>query len=386
MQHTSQSTNASARNRATGYSDADWGQLEKRLTDTRDLLRDILLHLRKVLDNLKTAGAQYQSAGRSWRAAPTGGTKPSAGARQGGQFGYRPTGSAAGAPNNTGAARAQTTQKTTAARSATNQSTQRPGQDNYYQAGSSTFSSNTRSATAASSGKSGTSFAGKADTASGARPGAATDTAAGAAGSRYQSATSDRQAGAGFSWSSRTKADAASSASSGAGQASGAGAKGATFRERASQNFGQGASASSQRTTQNATQGATYSAGQNSGSASAGQQRAQQSRTQQARTEQESRHRTTGPGGGSSYQEYRQRNHKSPLGSGRMTLTQACALLCLTYPCSADEVKAAYRKQARRHHPDLGGDEDMMKAVNQAYEMALSWCSPLRGKAATWAA
>jgi len=70
-----------------------------------------------------------------------------------------------------------------------------------------------------------------------------------------------------------------------------------------------------------------------------------------------------------------------------MTLTQACALLSITYPCTADDIKAAYRKQARRHHPDLGGDEEMMKSINQAYELALSWCSPLRGKTtATWAA
>jgi DnaJ-domain-containing protein 1 len=69
-----------------------------------------------------------------------------------------------------------------------------------------------------------------------------------------------------------------------------------------------------------------------------------------------------------------------------MTLTQACALLCVALPCNADDVKTAYRKQARRHHPDLGGDEEMMKSINQAYELALTWCSPVRGKAPTWAA
>ncbi len=69
-----------------------------------------------------------------------------------------------------------------------------------------------------------------------------------------------------------------------------------------------------------------------------------------------------------------------------MTLTNACALLCLSYPCTPDEIKAAYRKQARRHHPDLGGDEEMMKSINQAYETALSWCNPLRGKSGVWAA
>jgi len=69
-----------------------------------------------------------------------------------------------------------------------------------------------------------------------------------------------------------------------------------------------------------------------------------------------------------------------------MTLTQACALLCVVLPCNADDIKIAYRKQARRHHPDLGGDEEMMKSINQAYELALTWCSPVRSKAPTWAA
>jgi len=34
-----------------------------------------------------------------------------------------------------------------------------------------------------------------------------------------------------------------------------------------------------------------------------------------------------------------------------------------------DEIEKAYRKKAKIHHPDLGGDEDTMKALNEAYEM-----------------
>lgn len=36
---------------------------------------------------------------------------------------------------------------------------------------------------------------------------------------------------------------------------------------------------------------------------------------------------------------------------------------------SADEIKKAYRKLAREHHPDTGGDEAKFKEVNEAYEV-----------------
>lgn len=32
-----------------------------------------------------------------------------------------------------------------------------------------------------------------------------------------------------------------------------------------------------------------------------------------------------------------------------------------------DEVERAYRRKAKIHHPDLGGDEDAMRALNEAY-------------------
>lgn len=37
---------------------------------------------------------------------------------------------------------------------------------------------------------------------------------------------------------------------------------------------------------------------------------------------------------------------------------------------SGDEIKAAYRKLAAKHHPDKGGDPDIMAEVNRAYEEA----------------
>lgn len=36
---------------------------------------------------------------------------------------------------------------------------------------------------------------------------------------------------------------------------------------------------------------------------------------------------------------------------------------------SADEVKKAFRRLARKHHPDAGGDEDRFKEINEAYEV-----------------
>jgi len=35
------------------------------------------------------------------------------------------------------------------------------------------------------------------------------------------------------------------------------------------------------------------------------------------------------------------------------------------------EIKSRYRDLAKQHHPDLGGDAEIMKAVNNAYEAAL---------------
>jgi len=34
---------------------------------------------------------------------------------------------------------------------------------------------------------------------------------------------------------------------------------------------------------------------------------------------------------------------------------------------SADEIKKAFRKLARKHHPDAGGSEEKFKEINEAY-------------------
>lgn len=370
------------RNRATGFTDADWGALEKRLSDTRDLLKDILLHLRKVLDNLKTAGTHYQSAGRAWRKAET---FTQAGRRQ---QGHRPFGPAAGAQKPSGTAAGFNRQSTSDSTSSQHSQASSRKAGSYGSASSAGpgASASAGSANFAGAGASaGSSY--RASQASGAHAGPhAGSTRQGAAGAGSQGqgqkagqagqtftgsssrASYERQAGNGFSWNQRGKAE-----------------EGARFGASAGNGAGAGQDTAGGRTTFGGARAEASGKASGKASGASGSWRREDERTREQG--QERRHRTTGPGGGSSYQDYSKRNHKSPLGNGRMTLTQACALLCVSYPCSADDVRVAYRKQARRHHPDLGGDEEMMKTINQAYELALSWCSPLRSKpGSTWAA
>jgi len=44
-------------------------------------------------------------------------------------------------------------------------------------------------------------------------------------------------------------------------------------------------------------------------------------------------------------------------------------LFGLSPSASWDEIERAYRKKAKVHHPDLGGDEDTMRALNEAYSI-----------------
>lgn len=44
-------------------------------------------------------------------------------------------------------------------------------------------------------------------------------------------------------------------------------------------------------------------------------------------------------------------------------------LLGVKKSASADDIKKAFRRLARKHHPDTGGDEEKFKEINQAYEV-----------------
>jgi len=91
------------------------------------------------------------------------------------------------------------------------------------------------------------------------------------------------------------------------------------------------------------------------------------------------------PQAGFTMDQERQHRAREVARKNGMNLKCAYDILCLDYPCSADEIKVAYRQMARLHHPDLGGDEEAMKDVNVAYEMAMRFCAGPRRASAAWA-
>lgn len=52
-----------------------------------------------------------------------------------------------------------------------------------------------------------------------------------------------------------------------------------------------------------------------------------------------------------------------------MPSTDYYDILGVKKSASADEIKKAFRRLARKHHPDAGGDEDKFKQINEAYEI-----------------
>jgi len=90
------------------------------------------------------------------------------------------------------------------------------------------------------------------------------------------------------------------------------------------------------------------------------------------------------PTGGFCQDDARQHRAREVARKNGMNLKCAYDILCINYPCTVDEIKNAYRHMARRHHPDLGGDEEAMKDVNVAYELAMRF-SAGRRTAAAWA-
>ncbi len=90
------------------------------------------------------------------------------------------------------------------------------------------------------------------------------------------------------------------------------------------------------------------------------------------------------PAGGFCHDDDRQHRAREVARKNGMNLKCAYDILCINYPCTVDEIKNAYRHMARRHHPDLGGDEEAMKDVNVAYELAMRF-SAGRRTATAWA-
>ena len=73
----------------------------------------------------------------------------------------------------------------------------------------------------------------------------------------------------------------------------------------------------------------------------------------------------------------RTRFYTTPIEQRSAATKTSCAVpaclvtLGLTYPCHVEDVKRAYRRLAKQHHPDAGGDAATFRAVQSAYEQAL---------------
>ena len=53
----------------------------------------------------------------------------------------------------------------------------------------------------------------------------------------------------------------------------------------------------------------------------------------------------------------------------KLTIKDALSILDLADGYSEDELKSAYKKKAKEHHPDKGGSVELMQKVNLSYEM-----------------
>lgn len=58
----------------------------------------------------------------------------------------------------------------------------------------------------------------------------------------------------------------------------------------------------------------------------------------------------------------------------RRELFQCLQVLELSWPCTQEEVKTAYRRLVRSAHPDGGGDHDRFLRLQEAYEQAMQLC------------
>lgn len=55
----------------------------------------------------------------------------------------------------------------------------------------------------------------------------------------------------------------------------------------------------------------------------------------------------------------------------KMTVKKAREILCITELATLDDVKKSYRELAKKHHPDFGGDDELMQELNHAYRTIL---------------
>lgn len=65
--------------------------------------------------------------------------------------------------------------------------------------------------------------------------------------------------------------------------------------------------------------------------------------------------------------ELRGENFPSEPSASSDDIELCCRLLGVSPSASWEEVERAYRGKAKVHHPDRGGDQDAMRALNEAY-------------------
>jgi DnaJ like chaperone protein len=58
---------------------------------------------------------------------------------------------------------------------------------------------------------------------------------------------------------------------------------------------------------------------------------------------------------------------EQPTRSSNQDLEVSFKLLGISPSATWDEIERAYRSKAKVHHPDRGGDQDAMRALNDAY-------------------
>jgi hypothetical protein len=323
----------------SAYGGTDWQALEVQLTRTRTILQEILVHLQDVLRNLKMARAPGRPAAGAARpeAGRFGGQARTAESRYRAQttpppHGARPQAGAASGSNGTSATAGQTGSDYFRARP-------RPG------------------------------FEARTETRQQGRP-------AGATGSEHgqsrPGAASGEKARSGESWSYKSGTNSSrTTASAGAGSRERVRTE-STFRART------GAAGTERDAWRSHAAGQKTGAFTGSGaSGTAGQTTAGQGRP----------HARTASRTASAFRMDRDRQHQAREAARKSGMNLKCAydILCLDYPCTVDEIKNAYRHMARLHHPDLGGDEEAMKDVNVAYELAMRFCAGPRRTNAAWA-
>jgi molecular chaperone DnaJ len=65
------------------------------------------------------------------------------------------------------------------------------------------------------------------------------------------------------------------------------------------------------------------------------------------------------------------RHHRRPptIDTSELTVPDLYDLLDVSREASSDDIKRAYRRKAREHHPDAGGDEEDFKQITHAYQV-----------------